>query len=149
MCCVLCYLLMLCFFFFKQKTAYELRISDWSSDVCSSDLDDGPLPLEEAEHHRDQQRHRIARHGRDHHRDQAGKRLPVGDGGRPAQQEGAGPSHGLEVPEGAILVREKGLGLETMHRSEEHTSELQSLMRLSYAVFCLKKTHNPRTLLTN
>src|SRR3546814_19679608 len=28
-----------CFFFFKQKTAYELRISDWSSDVCSSDLE--------------------------------------------------------------------------------------------------------------
>src|SRR3546814_17040193 len=31
------------FFFFKQKTAYEMRISDWSSDVCSSDLIDGPL----------------------------------------------------------------------------------------------------------
>src|SRR3546814_9832787 len=31
MCCIF-------FFFFKQKTAYELRISDWSSDVCSSDL---------------------------------------------------------------------------------------------------------------
>src|SRR3546814_14630937 len=30
------------FFFFKQKTAYEMRISDWSSDVCSSDLD-GPI----------------------------------------------------------------------------------------------------------
>src|SRR3546814_8344489 len=29
---------MLCIFFFKQKTAYEMRISDWSSDVCSSDL---------------------------------------------------------------------------------------------------------------
>src|SRR3546814_7296709 len=29
------------FFFFKQKTAYEMRISDWSSDVCSSDLHDG------------------------------------------------------------------------------------------------------------
>src|SRR3546814_2569877 len=29
-----------CFFFFKQKTAYEMRISDWSSDVCSSDLGD-------------------------------------------------------------------------------------------------------------
>src|SRR3546814_8607519 len=28
-----------CLYFFKQKTAYELRISDWSSDVCSSDLD--------------------------------------------------------------------------------------------------------------
>src|SRR3546814_12852544 len=30
------------FFFFKQKTAYEMRISDWSSDVCSSDLIDDP-----------------------------------------------------------------------------------------------------------
>src|SRR3546814_1866609 len=41
----------MCFFFFKQKTAYEMRISDWSSDVCSSDLNrsnDGylmPRPL--------------------------------------------------------------------------------------------------------
>src|SRR3546814_3601405 len=32
---ILCYIV---FFFFKQKTAYEMRISDWSSDVCSSDL---------------------------------------------------------------------------------------------------------------
>src|SRR3546814_1331233 len=32
------FLLVFCFFFFKQKTAYEMRISDWSSDVCSSDL---------------------------------------------------------------------------------------------------------------
>src|SRR3546814_8589328 len=32
-----------CFFFFKQKTAYEVRISDWSSDVCSSDLADGAV----------------------------------------------------------------------------------------------------------
>src|SRR3546814_15177612 len=37
-CCVLY------FFFFKQKTAYEMRISDWSSDVCSSDLDDHRAP---------------------------------------------------------------------------------------------------------
>src|SRR3546814_8567710 len=37
--CIICMLLLLCeFFFFKQKTAYEMRISDWSSDVCSSDL---------------------------------------------------------------------------------------------------------------
>src|SRR3546814_17289102 len=34
----LCLFVLLFFFFFKQKTAYELRISDWSSDVCSSDL---------------------------------------------------------------------------------------------------------------
>src|SRR3546814_10581663 len=33
------------FFFFKQKTAYEMRISDWSSDVCSSDLVD-PIPAD-------------------------------------------------------------------------------------------------------
>src|SRR3546814_7452541 len=32
------------FFFFKQKTAYEMRISDWSSDVCSSDLQRRALP---------------------------------------------------------------------------------------------------------
>src|SRR3546814_4108086 len=35
-----CNLLAYAFFFFKQKTAYEMRISDWSSDVCSSDLID-------------------------------------------------------------------------------------------------------------
>src|SRR3546814_14595762 len=60
-----CVLVLLCclFFFFKQKTAYEMRISDWSSDVCSSDLllaaegvalaggtdaGDDPLPLARA-----------------------------------------------------------------------------------------------------
>src|SRR3546814_8947938 len=32
------YDILMCVFFFKQKTAYEMRISDWSSDVCSSDL---------------------------------------------------------------------------------------------------------------
>src|SRR3546814_107403 len=40
--------LLFCFFFFKQKTAYEMRISDWSSDVCSSDL---PRPFEDAFQH--------------------------------------------------------------------------------------------------
>src|SRR3546814_8947013 len=35
--------LLVCFFFFKQKTAYEMRIRDWSSDVCSSDLIVGSL----------------------------------------------------------------------------------------------------------
>src|SRR3546814_20078053 len=34
----MCFYCLSCFFFFKQKTAYEMRISDWSSDVCSSDL---------------------------------------------------------------------------------------------------------------
>src|SRR3546814_14005758 len=36
--CHRCIIVLCCFFFFKQKTAYEMRISDWSSDVCSSDL---------------------------------------------------------------------------------------------------------------
>src|SRR3546814_1438086 len=34
----------ICFVLFKQKTAYEMRISDWSSDVCSSDLNDARTP---------------------------------------------------------------------------------------------------------
>src|SRR3546814_9139653 len=38
------------FFFFKQKTAYEMRISDWSSDVCSSDLTDVPVHIEIGDH---------------------------------------------------------------------------------------------------
>src|SRR3546814_984941 len=37
-CVLLEWVVIFCFFFFKQKTAYEMRISDWSSDVCSSDL---------------------------------------------------------------------------------------------------------------
>src|SRR3546814_5722407 len=67
-----------------------MRISDWSSDVCSSDLDVFP---------------------------------PVADRQR-------GRSSLDEVP----LIRRPRHA-----RSEEHTSELQSLMRISYAVFCLKK----------
>src|SRR3546814_6652160 len=50
------------------------------------------------------------------------------------------------------MVIERQLGPEGMRqteRSEEHTSELQSLMRISYAVFCLKKKRNNTNLLTN
>src|SRR3546814_4282607 len=54
-CCVECICsgilrsVVFCVFFFKQKTAYEMRISDWSSDVCSSDLPNGRIPLLELE----------------------------------------------------------------------------------------------------
>src|SRR3546814_10083596 len=41
-----------------------------------------------------------------------------------------------------ILFDDAGIGGGELHRSEEHTSELQSLMRISYAVFCLKKKKN-------
>src|SRR3546814_16643984 len=40
------------FFFFKQKTAYEMRISDWSSDVCSSDLDVADVKYKEGDRER-------------------------------------------------------------------------------------------------
>src|SRR3546814_9825216 len=52
-CCVMIvhlWFLLILFFFFKQKTAYEMRISDWSSDVCSSDLIG---KLRERGHHRE------------------------------------------------------------------------------------------------
>src|SRR3546814_12329299 len=46
--CMFCFF----FFFFKQKTAYEMRISDWSSDVCSSDLAIADILDLEADRHR-------------------------------------------------------------------------------------------------
>src|SRR3546814_7242509 len=52
-------LVMFCLFFlFKQKTAYEMRISDWSSDVCSSDLNGRPHPVRQVVGHRGQDRRR-------------------------------------------------------------------------------------------
>src|SRR3546814_10232351 len=124
-CGVFCYL---CVFFFKQKTAYEMRISDWSSDVCSSDLDRARKWREDHCAARD-------RAGRDH--------APAGDvhAARPgavrvpAQRRQGSVRPGDE--RGADLARAGGAG--EGRRSEEHTSELQSLMRISYAVFCLKK----------
>src|SRR3546814_2662368 len=120
---------MLYFFFFKQKTAYEMRISDWSSDVCSSDLGDrrGPGRRHHPHHQIGRRRPRL----RERRRGAAGtaplRRLPAG-----LQPRGAAVAADRRPrrPRGAL----------TRHpRSEEHTSELQSLMRISYAVFCLKK----------
>src|SRR3546814_10441855 len=49
LCAVMTTLLLdILFFFFKQKTAYEMRISDWSSDVCSSDLAMTRVPISKA-----------------------------------------------------------------------------------------------------
>src|SRR3546814_1128909 len=106
------------FFFFKQKTAYEMLISDWSSDVCSSDLN-GPTGGGSRGSDRIQSRHTglCGRCGR------------LGVRGRRcrARRQIVGPP------------RCRG---EQCGRSEEHTSELQSLMRISYDVFCLKKKTN-------
>src|SRR3546814_7279684 len=130
------------FFFFKQKTAYEMRISDWSSDVCSSDL---LLNAGTGEH-----QPRIARqcgvlaghvaaigrkgmgtvavaHPFDQHRQTLERRL-IG-GAFPCI---AVAHHRRAQPVGIMMQRaqRRALGAD---RSEEHTSELQSLMRISYA----------------
>src|SRR3546814_3106013 len=119
--------------FDNQKTAYEMRISDWSSDVCSSDLPVRQRPAHMVMH-------------LPHPRDRRLRLGPFGIGGdgdeprRPPQP----PQHIVPKP---AVVPDSRQGRRMQHleqqcadpRSEEHTSELQSLMRISYAVFCLKK----------
>src|SRR3546814_8214783 len=98
-----------------------MRISDWSSDVCSSDLPGGPCD------------------------DDAG----FAAGWRPPTIRGCERGYGMWAGwlgrTGQLdplthpwdrVTRER---VKAFIRSEEHTSELQSLMRISYAVFCLKK----------
>src|SRR3546814_6308266 len=120
------------FFFFKQKTAYGMRIRDWSSDVCSSDLYPRQLDKPIA----------IVTIGFDHHREGGarlvGRLLTFGVGGEdilpPRRDENAGV-----VAACARRAVDRARHGEPRDRSEEHTSELQSLMRISYAVFCLKQ----------
>src|SRR3546814_5704366 len=137
---MLCFLLIDFFFFFKQKTAYEMRISDWSSDVCSSDL---LAALEGAFELRKLPRV-VGALGLD--------RIVDGDhlggvvlGCRHFEHVGQ-VVLALRVVAGQALQpaleRHRVGGKDAGVRSEEHTSELQSLMRISYAVFCLKKKNN-------
>src|SRR3546814_5432676 len=63
-CCIMC-VVVSSFFFFKQKTAYEMRISDWSSDVCSSDLANGSSAVASAAYRAAERLH-DDRLGRDH-----------------------------------------------------------------------------------
>src|SRR3546814_2046738 len=112
------------FFFFKKKTAYEMRISDWSSDVCSSDLLARVAGKGEDRRPSDRRRQRRPRL-----LDFVECRQPVQD---PSLLVGADDATGRGR-------WRQCLGRSRCLRSEEHTSELQSLMRISYAVFCLKK----------
>src|SRR3546814_5060484 len=147
-----------------------MRISDWSSDVCSSDLRDrkrrcggsrsGPRTASRPSRRRSARRRGYARPrpspafrppranhgGRAIRWDRGGtpdrrptpRSRPKYRGGARRDREGEGNADGdLFSPPwkggvggGSILAKV---------RSEEHTSELQSLMRISYAVFCLKK----------
>src|SRR3546814_10807534 len=111
-----------------------MRISDWSSDVCSSDLGaDARVHVHRhVKNTNDQQLVLTHRLVIDHMRPV--RELPVA-----FPDLVAGPSH-----QGVLRQRTKDLiHFPQVHRSEEHTSELQSLMRISYAVFCLiKKKQN-------
>src|SRR3546814_6898957 len=122
-----------------------MRISDWSSDVCSSDLVPRPVDGPPGEL-------------------LVGRLLQQRPAGfdRPSEHGGGDPERALLSESGSIDVERHGprlrsrsdmatahtdepSGREAPGRSEEHTSELQSLMRISYAVFCLKKK-NKHTL---
>src|SRR3546814_4056509 len=116
-------------FFFKQKTAYEMRISDWSSDVCSSDLVD-------CQHRRNRHGHRVADPA-----ETGGEADAVVVHFQPGHSAVGDVEHHPAVLDRVRRHAHAGLG-GVDQRSEEHTSELQSLMRISYAVFCLtKKIH--------
>src|SRR3546814_9530639 len=120
------------FVVFKQKKAYEMRMSDWSSDVCSSDLTTCFIrTLESVEHDRPAMAARANAWATGDL--QAWRELP--DSEREdacvAALTGAGFAQNLGLADVPAQLRAV--------RSEEHTSELQSLMRTSYAVFCLKK----------
>src|SRR3546814_10913629 len=102
-------------FFLQKKTANKMRISDWSSDVCFSDqpVPAAPAPSTPA--------------AASPWRAQLGAFAVEGNARKLWKSlEGRYPKLAARQP---YLVK----------RSEEHTSELQSLMRISYAVFCLKK----------
>src|SRR3546814_9911195 len=137
----MCTLLTSSFFFFKKKTAYEMCISDWSSDVCSSDLGPEPEVLWKLI-----ERVRVTHFGTS----PAFAQIMQKDGlqprlkfdlsalqmvllaGSPAMPETFAWLYDQVKAELWVTSQSGG-------RSEEHTSELQSLMRISYAVFCLKK----------
>src|SRR3546814_8802228 len=115
------------FFFFKQKTAYEMRISDWSSDVCSSDLAKA------------QDYAKLAGF-------RGVELVSISEG-----SFGGGPQPPMPYARGMVAAEAKATPVEPgqvantltlnfqYRRSEEHTAELQSLMSISYAVFCLNR----------
>src|SRR3546814_7948697 len=105
-----------------------MRISDWSSDVCSSDLDD------EADSYFAGLRDALGQADVAQPEQVGAYRIirEIGSGGMGTVYLGQ-RNDGQFKQDVAIKVVRHGV------RSEEHTSELQSLMRISYAVFCLKK----------
>src|SRR3546814_1071295 len=119
-----------------------MRISDWSSDVCSSDLivQDLCLTSQRSEQaHRDDQRHHEL-HQTNPDIAQSGIEGQGAAFFRLGEEEADIRHRRGEVPSAKTAQQRKDEKYQIRRvRSEEHTSELQSLMRISYAVFCLKK----------
>src|SRR3546814_9300077 len=112
-----------------------MRISDWSSDVCSSDL----LSL-----------HAWMKHAEEGD-DAASLDYGLTTMGRREINIEAAVSRCSGMPEYVFVHPEDHISDADVYRSEEHTSELQSLMRISYAVFCLKKkihTHHKNQIIS-
>src|SRR3546814_5508959 len=126
-----------------------MRISDWSSDVCSSDLPvhelrragepvavfQHCLQLQDAQRQQGQRGHQRQADVEQPERTLQPAFAPVRlrlDAAQ-AEQHQAQAEHAVHTEQCRVTMR---------GRSEEHTSELQSLMRISYAVFCLKKKTN-------
>src|SRR3546814_3849735 len=106
-----------------------MRISDWSSEVCSSDL----LRLKPGA---DRERTSV-----EFERAMAPRLQAIPDARISFQSQSSGTGRDITI----MLASNDPAKLDeaARNRSEEHTSELQSLMRISYAVFCLKqKTAN-------
>src|SRR3546814_2742469 len=134
---------MYCVFFFKQKTAYEMRISDWSSDVCSSDLTSCIAPGRSSP--------TFARSPKgcdvDTWKFRPQRLITASLSGSKPQRNGSttrwGCSRAASGMDTDIGVASSRTRHESKYRrdnrSEEHTSEIQTLMRISYAVLCLKQ----------
>src|SRR3546814_9518892 len=111
-----------------------MRISDWSSDVCSSDLVDDNLDGGTQARQRADIECQIAD-------EQAGDAIEGGGlhrtAGQDAEQQPGESQNNRPDP---LWRQHAAPGRHLVFRSEEHTSEPPSLMRISYAVFCLNKT---------
>src|SRR3546814_1232521 len=102
-----------------------MRISDWSSDVCSSDLEGVDRPVALVDH--------VDGDGI------GGVVAEVPEAGLVDVEAADHVALGVEDADDDVLGARRAGVVGELVRSEEHTSELQSLMRISYAVFCLKK----------